>query len=522
MLDSSRPLDAPSPWLAGPLSASSSGSLLSSLTVSAASAARSSFEFGAGLLYLWGKLSLILLAAVAAVQATSIGFQAYEDHQLAQPLSVFRQEQRWMASEGLAPADRPLGARAHGWLRHTGDVSGSGTSMNYSTTLFGRWDAALPTLVLDSLLTRKGAPSFITRGHSISVGLDDLSSSSMAGLEPFAFRHEEAHAQTMEAGLLPEAPSEWPPEITQALRPRFLALRDSESASRNWRESWMSTFWLEAYADAFSLISGARKGARASALEIAQVYLARSNPSSLSDGAISALDMAGSDHAVDMAALLVSRIPHPLLASLSLSEAQQLSAQIADRSLAWGLARQAPSIDFFSPLSKLIWFDPLLSQLSEARRSDLWQRWQQECLSAKPRAVFSPIEFHLRGQTLRVAGLSASEAAHWRFDGFGGRVRKTMSPLEDSLRSGEASGSSASGPASDQPVSFNRPVVIAVTPARERLAFFQASVSHFSELLRSPSLTPADRSALRQSLSSRRALIQPASSKSSAKPPFAP
>lgn len=387
----------------------------------------------------------LALMVVVGSQVASMGFQAAREAEARPEIERMRAEQKWMAGEGLGSARR-VGRLPPKGAGHSVDAHREVGAFSAPTLSVGGWDVSVGGHMLARAAESMGlGASWLDGGWAVSAALPSARRPKDAwghGAEA-TYRHEEAHARMAERKVRAGAPSAWPSQVGRAVAAEIdarwaLHWGRADAQRPGWRSEWLSGIHREAFADAFEVLSSARKGPgalgkAALATHAMRVFQAEGSASP------SASTMAGSDHAVDMASYLAGQLDEGAVSRLEGSELDELARQIADRSVAWALARQAPTLGFFEGEGRSWWEAVGAARgVDVSDRQKLWDSWRSAAVSEAPAAVFGIFEARAGGVAFKAEGLPGWAArveiaslddplapkarALWRFDGMGGQV----------------------------------------------------------------------------------------------------
>lgn len=348
-------------------------------------------------------------------------------------IAAMRSEQRWLVGQGLAQM-RPIGSfNTSVWNKDFYDPIGTNAGM---ATLIGGHEL--------SGLARTFAPlaHFATTQRAISVDGDhrEIFAGDAMGIDAArkaTYRHEEAHARMFDN---PSPSGPFPGLSPDASRIAASAIDSvysgQMSISREWRSAWIATVRSEAFADAYSCLSAARRGQAAMSECALATHAARLFPSH-KGSYFSTLDAAGNSHGVDMASFLAGQLDASMVAKLDAKGLDQLSARIADASVSWAVARQPGSLGFFSEQGGAWWAsEAAKAGIDPARASLAWATWRESSVSDAPQSVFGDHAWTISGLEFKAKGLpEALSASRWRLDGEGG-----MSLSKTALDQGKSPG----------------------------------------------------------------------------------
>lgn len=351
-----------------------------------------------------------LLAAVC-IQLGSMGIEAYKNHQASGDIEKMRAEQKWLVGEGLA-AERPIGVIYFGPFRDNDRAA----YMASSKRLLG-WETTKPVEMIDEKIVQPLlGKSMFSESLGIAPRTAQLNQNKEFRHTPErSYRHEEGHAQATANGRSVRAASAWTPEVARVAS--FAAARPD----RNWRARWMAGVWHEAFGDAFSILSNARRGEAQYREEALTLHAIRALGSGTD--VAGAVHWAGEIHSVDMASFMTAQLDVAKVAKLSSAGLDELAAKIADDSLAWAIARQGPLIGFFSPEGKEWWLAEAREAGAPAGASSLaWERWSKQASQIRPPEAFEDKKWLAGGESFEAKGLPKRIGfmARWRFDGYGG------------------------------------------------------------------------------------------------------
>ena len=392
----------------------------------------------------WGGVVKPMLYIAVIIQAASIADQAWREHKTAVPIAQMKAEQAWLKSQGLAEGRR-LGVLAPTTRGHF-PWDDEGETHTGKSLSIANIDLAYPMrwIVGDWADKRVG----------ISVSTQERKPSYFDPELAITYRHEEGHARAFDKKLRATASKNWPMEVSAAVLPVVDVLGtyadESPAASPSslpgaWREKWLSSARREAFADAFAVLSAARKkpGEMARVALAAHAFRVVPNMRSLTS-----TDIAGSDHAVEMASFIAGQFDQAKVAKLGPAGLDALAGRVADDSLAWILARQGPLIGFFEEPGRAWWTERAKrSGLSDSAAVQAWRQWSKEASAAYPWAAFGDFSYEVEGlkfeargldkdlaqsnskreddrsRLRRAAGLSVEAIpARWRYDGHAGVV----------------------------------------------------------------------------------------------------
>lgn len=371
------------------------------------------------------------LLVALCLQAYTMGMQAWEESKASESIGAMKSEQDWLVGQGLA-RERRIGVVGDGYLPHNGSMEGRVAHMAQANEFVPGWDATGMIRLMDLGAQKLGMPSMVGKRSAISVA--DPSSKSTFELD-MVYRHEEGHARASDLGLDASAPDAWPKEVSEALLP---LINGSRSLLMNdWRLVWLRSTRDEAFADAFACLSKARAEPGAMSACAVQVHERRIFPKGKIPETISSVMAAGSDHAVEMASYLVGQLSQKDVARLDSAGLDQLSGKIADASMAWALARQAPHLEFFSDA-----YSKWQAEMAFGKpAAQAWNAWCAQNLAAEPEAAFGAFHWLVSGIEFKAMGLTKGKASKdWRYDGFGGVAR--LSWLGDKSSAPEAAAAS--------------------------------------------------------------------------------
>ena len=351
-----------------------------------------------------------LLAAIC-IQLGSMGIEAHKNHQASGDIEKMRAEQKWLVGEGLA-AERPIGAIYFGPFRDN-DRS---AYMAPSKKILG-WETTKPVEMVDETLVKPlFGRSMLRESLGIAPKTAKLNQNEAFGHTPErSYRHEEGHAQATASGRSLGAASAWTPDVAQ------VASFAIKRPDRNWRARWMAGVWGEAFGDAFSILSNARRGQAQYREDALTLHAIRALGSGTDVSG--AVHWAGEIHAVDMASFMAAQLDVAKVAKLNSAGLDELAGKIADDSLAWAIARQGPLIGFFSPEGKDWWLAEAREAGAPAGASSLaWENWRKQASQNRPPEAFEDKKWLAGGESFEAKGLPRSIGfmARWRFDGYGG------------------------------------------------------------------------------------------------------
>lgn len=386
----------------------------------------------------------LALLVVVGTQVVSMGFQALRESTARPEIKSMQVEQKWLVGQGLAP-ERRIGRLPPKGAGHSIEAHRDVGAFSAPTLAIAGWDLSMGGALLARAAKSMGlSASWLEGGWAISAALPSESGAKGAWGHGAAatYRHEEAHAGMAERKIKAGAPTAWPAEVGRAVALDIdarwaLSWHMDDAQQAGWRSEWLSGIHREAFADAFEVLSSARKGQGAMAKAALNTHAMRVFQAKGSKSASASL-MAGSDHAVDMASFLAGQFDEAAVARLKGPELDVLARAVADRSVAWALARQAPALGFFEGSGRA-WWEAVASTRSVpvAERESLWRAWSAGALGETPAAVFGGFEVKAGGGVFKAAGLpqwaaririeslnklEAKTNALWRFDGMGGQV----------------------------------------------------------------------------------------------------
>lgn len=356
-------------------------------------------------LFVFGGLAL----ALAAIQTGDALIQASAENDARNNIAAMRRESAWLVGQKLT-SPRPIGVFDTSILalstRFRPEES-SGAHASFVPLIFG---------VEAPLMLRKG----LAREWAISAGPDKDPAFALYGVEAI-YRHEEAHARSESLGLAPSPPAYWPAAVSKALLP--ILSRAVPAGHGDWRSAWLFEIREEAFADAYSILSTARRGSAAMAQEALDIHASRIFYPKETRYA-TALAAAGSNHVADPASLLAGQLNAASVGRLGAEGLDELSGLVADASMAHALARSAPALGFFSKAGEEWWMGIAgAAGLPKAEAEAAWEQWREDSLSATPKAAFGAQAWSVGGEAFSVQAIQApSSTIHWRFDGLGGQA----------------------------------------------------------------------------------------------------
>ena len=217
-----------------------------------------------------GHAGKTLLFGWLALQALSMGVQAQREWASANSITNMKAEQRWLEGQGLADERRigVVSTKAFGHL--TNEVNKDAFSSPQRS--LGGWDMVKGVVGLGSMGARLvGARDPWLEPTAISAPRD---AQLISGFDPelkMTYRHEEGHARARDKQLRAGFPQAWLRQVGELVAEAIdasdwrharegaspLSVRDPET---NWRLAWMSATRSEAFADAYAVLTAARKG----------------------------------------------------------------------------------------------------------------------------------------------------------------------------------------------------------------------------------------------------------------------
>lgn len=409
-----------------------------------------------------------IVAISLLLQALSMNMQAYREYKAGDAIGQMRSEREWMKNVGIG-VDRRVGIVASGksGQEYVRENVGAFASSQVS---WGGWDLTSGTELVVGGVEKITGQKIVDRSFGVSAPI---------GQTPHAFghdmgmsyRHEEGHARMFDQESRAGAPSAWPEAVSAVISASIDRINgfgpkkeidSSESVSYyQWRLKWMAGLRGEAYADAFSVLTAARKGRGAMADAALKTHAYRLFNGKHENRGTSTR-AAGGIHSVEMASFIVGQFDENEVARLDSQGLDKLASRVADHSMAWALARQAPLLDFFSD-SGCTWWMKLSAR--EGQPPDLslrsWEAWKNSAMGERPEAVFGSFEHVIDGVVFKARGLEKEtalgelrvlsqnesavqgrverekkwEKALWRFDGYGGKIvmaENTDSPKKPS------------------------------------------------------------------------------------------
>lgn len=365
-----------------------------------------------------------LALVLGITQITSMAVQRKAESEAVHSIASMKSEQAWLVGQGLVKA-RPIGV-----------FNSSLFSSNFRSRETSGAHASPVRLVagVEPSLLVEGAAKALGAGRPewiLSASRDGAPSFGEAAVDSeyarrAVYRHEEGHARMFER-LQPVGPlRSTHPAAAKVLSGLLNAAHADTSqgnapSANDWRSSWLATLRSEAYADAYSAISVARKSPSSMREAAMHFHASRIFPSSARHE--TALDHAGDPHSVDMASFMSAQLDPKSVALLDAKGLDSLAGSIADASVEWAIARQASSLGFFSGQGSSWWAGKAQAAgLSPAESQASWEALRETSLAATPGAVFNPKILSAGGQSFIVQGLPKPLAlAAWRFDGRGGQ-----------------------------------------------------------------------------------------------------
>lgn len=347
-----------------------------------------------------------LIVALCLTQVVTMANQWVSEKQLkANPIwGKMKNEQEWLARQGFGPPRRLLPPKD--------SQENSGPAATKVADV-GGWDPSWMLQVADKVVPKKLLP----RKWAIIVGESEgypVEGSS---------RHEEGHARSYESPSLWQVKSLSGIGLAQGLIKNRMnsvgeKIRNGESIDDlDWRAQWMHFVRSEAFADAFSLLSTAKKepgvmkknAVRQHALRIAGGV----------ETEASSLQIAGDTHAVEAASFWIAQLDEQKVRNLTPAGIDELASQIADATLEWTILRVGGKIGLDSSQSAE-WFQQNESGMTEKDIQKIWSDWTAKLKEPAPRAVFGQRKWTVEGMTFIAQGLSEKNQGAWRYDGWGG------------------------------------------------------------------------------------------------------
>ena len=355
--------------------------------------------------------AILFGGAALALGSLSLGIlmQASAESDAKDNLKAMRAESAWLVGEGLA-VERPLGVFRTSVFAISDGFRPAGT----------RGAHAGPTNMLMGMEAPGILGIFAKRQWTISAGPDKSPAFVDYGVAAI-YRHEEGHARLESQELAPLAPAFWPEAVSKVMMPIVGGKADVEAG--DWRSAWLYGIRGEAFADAFAILSTARRGAAAMRGEALDIHASRIFYAAGAQYA-TALAAAGSDHVADPASLIAGQLDAAAVAKLDSAGIDELSGRIADAAIAHALARSGPAIGFFSKAG-LEWWLGLASSagLPREEAESAWTKWRADSESPAPLAVFGEQRWTIKGIDFAAPRIAAPPAGlMWRFDGLGGQV----------------------------------------------------------------------------------------------------
>ena len=250
------------------------------------------------------------------------------------------------------------------------------------------------------------------------------------------YRHEDGHANMYEDHVVIQAPQDWNPFWSRIITHRLNVIQnelypdrlhqDDSLSLTDWRERWLSAFHAEAFADAFSCLSIARRGQGpmtrcALTLESLRIF-----PTADFENGWQSLSLSGNDHAVEMASYMSAQLSATEVAALDKKGLEELCERIAEESMAWELARAVGSggVLFFNQDGVLWWKKISAQQGISAHEAELsFNAWKQSVYEAYPKAAFGQADWLIQGHSFHVKKLPQTlQKRRWRFEGFSHRI----------------------------------------------------------------------------------------------------
>lgn len=346
--------------------------------------------------------------SLGALQSGGALIQASAEKDAQGNIAAMRAESAWLVGQKLA-SERPIGVFDTSiWALGRGfrPEESAGAHASKVSLIFG---VEAPRVFRN----------YLPRQWAISAGPDKEPAFALYRVEAI-YRHEEAHARAASLGLAPSAPAYWPAAVSRALLP---ILSGAARASHgDWRSAWLVEIRDEAFADAYAILSTARRGSAAMAQEALDIHASRIFYPVEARYA-TALGAAGSGHVADPASLLAGRLDAKSVGRLGAAGLDALSGKIADASMAHALARSAPALGFFSKAGEEWWLDIAeRAGIQKSEAESAWAQWRADSLSEMPRTAFAAQAWSVEGAAFSVKALAAPPAhVHWRFDGLGGQ-----------------------------------------------------------------------------------------------------
>lgn len=398
----------------------------------------------------WGYLAWrtgpMMVVALLALQALSMGVQGEREWASSDSISKMKSEQRWLIGQGLAD-ERRIGVVSRAAYGHlTNNVNPRASSQGQES--IGGWDMILPVSTLARVAAKLASRSDPgDQPRAISAPRD---AESRSGFDPelkASYRHEEGHSRAGDKQLRAGSPQAWPSLVGKVVAEALGAgngfpAREGasalakESAENNWRLRWMLETRSEAFADAYSVLTSARKGKG----ELGKTALAThaSRIIDLRAEVVTSLDCAGAIHSVEMASFIAGQLDESKVAALGSLGVDELAGKIADDALAWAVARQGPKLGFFKP-EGAAWWSRMAKKagVEEAQADEAWRNWEKGATAELPKAAFGEFAYDIQGAKMRAMGLSAEVLglptyfmtqtgdkrkeekvkANWRYDG---------------------------------------------------------------------------------------------------------
>lgn len=379
-----------------------------------------------------GVVGIVFAAPLALVlgvtQMSSMLVQHTVEKEAAKNIAVMKSEQAWLVGQALT-TPRPIGVfNTSPFSQDFGSSAAIGPNASF-VAFVGDQEASL--LVRDasravglgsSKWAISASPDASKVFSSAAVG-DDLANRAI-------FRHEEGHARMFE-NLRPIGPMRSiPSDASRVLAHAVDTVYSTQSKglppakTPDWRASWMASLRAEAYSDAYSCVSVARKSPSAMRECALNLHATRIIPPKHSPDS-SALGRAGETHNVDMASFMAAQLNPNAVSRLDAKGLDDLSGGMANASLEWAIARQATNIGFFSKDGAAWWAEEAKAAgLSPSEADAAWRGLKESVQSTRPAAVFSEKSFQAGGIVFHAQGLpselASSPDSSWRFDGRGG------------------------------------------------------------------------------------------------------
>ena len=405
-----------------------------------------------GTLKAWMLINVTYLAIALTMQTGSVIEQNSQERQVTSKITEMKKEQAWLVNQGLAD-DRRIGVLPDSVFGHSPWASSQGAYSSPNASIHGMDLTPSIKPIARHWADQRYAISVSTRNEDADyLRLENQATT---------YRHEEGHSRFYDKHLTINAPSNhpWPSDIERALLPhlnqqneqkttiistQLPIFNDNTHEDGLWREVWLSSARGEAFADAFAVLSTARKAPGEMAHVALKLHAFRVEPNKITT--VSS-DITGSDHAVEMASFIAGQLDQDDVAKLSATGLDQLSGLIADDCMAWILARQAPSIGFFSDEGYHWWMHKAHREGLDLQKANMaWETWASESLSDFPQSVFGTFNYQVEGFTFHAQGLDQNlfhqdihynpdltlrDMIHptvhqskplWRYDGNGGLI----------------------------------------------------------------------------------------------------